>query len=258
MRILLKIKYMGSAYCGFQYQKNGNTVQKVLTEAAKEVFGRSCTITGCSRTDAGVHALGFCALAECEGEGMIPVGRVHRAFASHLPEDIAVVAAAEVSDDFHPRYSAVGKEYIYRILDSSVRDPFEVGRSMFLGKRIDDAALENMQRAASGFLGKHDFSSFMATGSKITDAVRTVSEARVYREESGCLVFSVRADGFLYNMVRIMAGTLTEVARGRRSYDDIPKIIEAKDRSRAGITAPPEGLYLREVFYEENICWQSR
>ncbi len=258
MKILLKIQYIGTAYCGFQCQKNAVAVQNVLTDAAKRVFGVPCLVTGSSRTDAGVHALGFCATVETgEGAFSIPVERLHRAFSQVLPDDISVIDAALVCDDFHPRYSAKGKNYIYRIWDSPVSNPFERGRSMFYPRRIDGERLALMEKAAAAFVGKQDFSAFMATGSKVTDTVRTVSEAFLYREEGGCLVFSVSADGFLYNMVRIMAGTLIEVASGKIDAQSIKDIISSKNRKNAGVTAPPEGLYLKEVFYDENICWQG-
>ncbi len=256
MKYILKIKYIGTAYCGFQCQKNAVAVQNVLTEAAAKVFKCPCLVTGCSRTDAGVHALGFCATVEPEKEVSIPAGRVHRAFAAFLPDDIAVVAAARVEDSFHPRYSAKGKRYVYRIWDGPYADPFEKGRSMRLTPPVDERGLLRMKAAAAHFVGEHDFSAFMAKGSKITDCVRRVSCAEVWREESGCIVFSVAADGFLYNMVRIMAGTLVDVAQGRAEPCDIPSIIDSRDRSRAGSTAPPEGLYLAEVFYGEEINWE--
>ena len=256
MKYILKIKYIGTAYCGFQCQKNGTAVQNVLTEAASRVFKCPCLVTGSSRTDSGVHALGFCATVEPSEMVSIPAGKLHRAFAAFLPDDIAVVAAAEVAEDFHPRYSSKGKNYIYRIWDGPYEDPFEKKRSMRLTPAVSHSGLDRMKRAASHFVGTHDFSAFMAKGSKITDAVRTVRSAEVYRENGGCIVFSVSADGFLYNMVRIMVGTLCDVAQGRAEPDEIPGIIKGRDRSRAGSTAPPEGLYLNEVFYDENIDWK--
>ena len=256
MKLLLKIKYIGTAYCGFQCQKNGVAIQNVLTDASEKVFKCSCRVTGCSRTDSGVHALGFCATVEPERECTIPAGRVHRAYSQYLPEDISVVAAAEVPDSFHPRYSVKGKNYIYRIWDGVYEDPFEKNRSMRLTPSITDEGLERMKLAAGSFVGKHDFSSFMAKGSKIVDTVRTVTEASVYRENGGCIVFSVTADGFLYNMVRIMAGTLVEVGQGKISYESIKDIIAACDRKASGVTAPPEGLYLNRVYYPEEPLWQ--
>jgi len=256
VKYILKIKYIGTAYCGFQCQRNGVAVQNVLTEAAEKVFKCPAAVTGCSRTDSGVHALGFCATVEPKENVSIPAGRLHRAFAAFLPDDIAVIGAAEVAEDFHPRYDSKGKNYIYRIWDGLYEDPFEKKRSMRLTPTLTDREILRMKKAAGYFVGKHDFSSFMAQGSKIVDAVRTVHKAEVYREEGGCVVFSVSADGFLYNMVRIMVGTLVDVARGKTEPDDIPEIIASCNRKLAGSTAPPEGLYLNEVFYDESIDWK--
>lgn len=258
VKYILKIKYIGTAYCGFQCQKNGTAVQNVLTAAAEKVFKCPCKVTGCSRTDSGVHALGFCATVEPVSDTAIPAEKLHRAFAAHLPDDIAVIGAAEVSESFHPRYSSKGKNYIYRIWNGPYEDPFEKKRSMRLTPVLSDEAVERMARAAEHFVGRQDFSSFMAKGSKITDTVRTVSEARVYREREGVIVFSVSADGFLYNMVRIMVGTLVDVGLGRIRAEDIPDIIKSCDRKKAGGTAPAEGLYLNRVFYDEDIQWKCQ
>ncbi len=261
MKLLLKISYLGTEYSGFQCQKNGKAIQNVLTAAAEKVFGFPCDVTGCSRTDAGVHALGFCCAVspkESRGENWcsIPTGKVHKAFAPHLPCDIAVVAAAEVSDDFHPRYASSGKEYVYKIWDGKYDDPFVAGRSYRYRRSVSDDKIRRMQKAAENLVGYNDFTSFMASGSKITDARRTVLYANVERGTDGMLCFTVAADGFLYNMVRIMAGTLLDCAQGKFEPEDIKAIIEAKNRNKAGFTAPPEGLYLSRVFYDKEIDWQ--
>lgn len=261
MKLLLKVSYIGTEYAGFQCQKNGRAIQNVLTAAAEKVFGFPCAVTGCSRTDAGVHALGFCAtVAPKENReepwSSIPPGKVNRAFAPHLPDDIAIVAAACVADDFHPRYSSKGKEYVYKIWDAPYDDPFMAGRSYRHRRGVSDEGIRRMQKAAENLVGYYDFSSFMASGSKIVDARRTVLYANVERAADGLICFRVAADGFLYNMVRIMAGTLLDCAMGKFEPEDIVDIIEARDRSRAGFTAPPEGLYLSRVFYDEEINWQ--
>ncbi len=261
MKLLLKVSYIGTEYSGFQCQKNGRAIQNVLTEAAEKVFGFPCDVTGCSRTDAGVHALGFCctvAPKENKEEAWctIPTAKVNRAFAPHLPDDISVVAAAQVADDFHPRYYSKGKEYIYKIWDAKYDDPFVAGRSYRHRRGVSEDGFRRMQKAAENYVGYYDFSSFMASGSKIVDARRTVLYANVERCSDGMLCFRVAADGFLYNMVRIMAGTLLDCAMGKFEPDDIIDIINAKDRSRAGFTAPPEGLYLSQVFYDEEINWE--
>lgn len=261
MKILLKISYVGTAYCGFQAQDNGTAVQNVMTEAAKNVFGEDCNVTGCSRTDAGVHARGFCLTVAPvnmrEGWCTVPTDKIHRAFARFLPDDIAVLAAAEVPDDFHPRYSAKGKRYVYRIWNAPWDNPFEFGRVAKCGVKIDGEALARMQAAAEYYVGRHDFRAFMGSGSKITDTNRTVFSAGVEKKEN-VIEFSVSADGFLYNMVRIMAGTLLLAAAGKIKPEEVASIIESGDRKKAGVTAPPEGLYLDEVFYEESINWECR
>ena len=256
MKLLLRVRYNGAAYCGFQYQKNAVSVQGELTEAAQRVFGEPCRITGCSRTDAGVHALNFCCTAEADGECRIPTGKIHKAFEAVLPQDISVAAAAEVPSDFHARYDCRGKKYVYRICDAPFSDPFEVGRSERCLRPISDETVDKMSAAAQCFAGTHDFASFMAAGSKITDTVRTVFKANVKREAENIVTFTVSADGFLYNMVRIMAGTLLDMAAERIPFSDMSDIIAARDRSRAGRTASACGLYLSEVFYDIPIDWR--
>lgn len=253
-KILLTVSYVGTAYCGYQVQPNGITVQEMLNRAAEALFGFPCDVVGCSRTDSGVHARGFCAAITKKGEGnlpcSIPVDRIPRAFNVHLPADIAVKHARVVDSDFHARYDVVSKEYEYLIHNSHERDPFLDNRVWQIPAPINDAALAAMQKAASAFVGTKDFSAFRTAGADTAekDAVRTVFDARV--ERKGELIsFRVRADGFLYNMVRIMAGTLVAVAAGNISPDEISAIIESKDRRRAGITAPACGLYLDRVFY---------
>lgn len=261
MKLLLKITYIGTDYSGFQCQKNGRAIQNILTDAAQKVFGFPCNVTGCSRTDAGVHATCFCATVspkEDRGEDWcsIPVGKLHKAFSPCLPWDIAVVAAAEMPDSFHPRYDSKGKEYKYKIWNGSADDPFTVNRAYRFRRKITHEGFRQMQMVAEKLVGINDYSAFMASGSKIEDAVRTVYYANVEKTEDGMITFTVAANGFLYNMVRIMAGTLLECAVGKLKTEDIPAIIQGKDRSKAGFTAPPEGLYLSRVFYENEIDWK--
>ena len=261
MKILLKLKFDGSAYCGFQAQANGRAIQNILTDSFSRVLGFPCAVTGCSRTDSGVHAKAFCAaLAPADirvGDNWcpVPISKFHRVVNRFLPEDISVIAAAVVADDFHPRYNVISKEYEYRIYDTPARDPFLNGRAYHAVRRIsaDDEIL--MNEICSAFVGKHDFSGFMATGSKITDPVRTVFNASVRREPDDILVFRVEADGFLYNMVRIMTGTLLDVVYGSRSLGNVLTAIRTGDRTKAGFTAPSAGLYLSNVLYDREINW---
>ncbi|MBR7032445.1 MAG: tRNA pseudouridine(38-40) synthase TruA [Clostridia bacterium] len=261
MKLLIKVRYDGSRFNGSQVQPGLPTVQGELTAAAREIFGFDCDITGCSRTDAGVHALSYCAAvsprdADAENDWCpVPIGKVPRAFNSKLPASIAVLGACEVDRSFHPRYDVKSKEYVYLISDSCVRDPFLVSRAWQTGRPLKDENIAAMQRACSGFIGKHDFRSFMASGSEVSDTTREIFSLTVFRGGDGIIRITVSADGFLYNMVRIIAGTLLDVGYGKIGEDDISLIIESRDRSRAGMTAPPEGLYLSEVRYNKTIDW---
>lgn len=247
----------GTGFHGFQAQPGLRTVQGELTEKFSKLFGCSVAVTGCSRTDSGVHALGFCVTAEAlEGEITIPLSKICCAATGILPRDITVAGAFAVDSDFHPRYSVVKKEYIYKICDGAVMSPFMRGYALEYKKRISEDAVSRMKEAAEYFKGTHDFTSFMAQGSKITDAVRTVYDADVYRDAVGTLVFSVSADGFLYNMVRIMTGTLLAVAENKIEPSDVTEIINKKDRNAAGQTVAPQGLYLKEVTYPFPILWE--
>lgn len=247
MKYFAKIKYLGTAFHGFQVQPGLRTVQGELNNALNLAFGLPCKVTGCSRTDAGVHANEFCLTVECDG-GTIPAEKLPIAVARFLPEDLALFYAEECNQDFHPRYDVIEKEYLYRIINRPIYDPFEYGRAWFLSRPITDLGLERMKQAAKYFVGSHDFAGFMAEGSDVEDTVRNVTALSVDR--IGDLIeIKISADGFLYNMVRIIVGTLTEVAFGRISVDDIAKIIASRNRSMAGMTAPAEGLFLNKVSY---------
>lgn len=254
MKALIKFRFVGTAYNGYQVQPGSiPTVQRALNEATRALFGYDCDVMGCSRTDAGVHARSFCAAVSKKGQTDLPTGvsaaNIPRALCTYLPNDIAVTDACFVPDDFHPRYAVAAKEYEYRFYASPIRDPFEDMRSWHIPHPLLPDAIERMNQAAACFVGTHDFASYMAQGSKITVPVRTVKYATVSRE-GDIISFRVCADGFLYNMVRIMAGTLYEVAVGRREPDSIRTSIDAKNRVCAGLTAPPHGLYLSRVFYQ--------
>ncbi|MBR2370991.1 MAG: tRNA pseudouridine(38-40) synthase TruA [Clostridia bacterium] len=259
MKLLIKIAYDGTDYCGWQFQPNVRTVQAQVTAAAKKIFGFDCDVTGCSRTDSGVHAKGFHATVTQKGkdniECSIPLEKLPKAFNAHLPDDIAVLGARYVSDEFHARYSVVSKKYIYKMHIGCERSPFDRHGALHITSKFVEDYLDRMNDAAAHFVGTHDFTSFMAQGSKIEDATRTVLNASVTvsPNDPDILLFEVEADGFLYNMVRIMVGTLLEVAEGKLSTDGIDGIIAAKDRKKAGRTVPPHGLYLECVNYPDNI-----
>lgn len=252
MKILIKVAFLGSAYCGYQVQPNGITIQQRLNEATLALFGYDCDIVGCSRTDSGVHANEFFAAVTKKGESFldtaIAIEKIPQALTVRLPEDISVISASWVEDSFHPRYDVKYKEYVYQIWNGAVRNPFLNDKSWHCPRKIDDGAVERMRLAARELIGKNDFASFMAADSKIKDSVRTVIDADVVKNGE-LITFKVSADGFLYNMVRIFAGTLVDVAYKKLEPSDIKKIIAAKDRKAAGSTAPPQGLFLNKVVY---------
>ncbi len=253
-KLLLYIRYNGSHFCGYQAQKNGYSIQQALNEGTEALFGYPCDITGCSRTDSGVHANMFCATVTPKGkdsmETTIPLDKLPRALNIHLPNAVAAYQALWVPADFHARYSVSSKEYVYRILNTQDRNPFEHNRAWHYPRPITDAAFKNMQTAAKGFVGERDFAACMASGSKVQSTVRHVMDAAVERE-GNLITFRVRADGFLYNMVRIMVGTLAEVAEGHIPAESIPARLDSLNRQNFGRTAPSEGLYLNRVFYND-------
>jgi tRNA pseudouridine38-40 synthase len=247
MKYFAKIKYLGTNFHGFQVQPGKRTVQRELCSALALATGHPCKVTGCSRTDAGVHANEFCITVECEG-ATIPADKLPVAVARFMPDDLSLFYAEEVDEKFHPRYDVVSKEYLYKIKNERVCDPFYFGRAWFLPKPIDDDHIKRMQSAADLIVGKKDFSAFMSPGSDVTDTVRNVFYVKVEKNGSDIDV-RICADGFLYNMVRIIIGTLIEVAYDRMKPEEITKVIESCDRRNAGMTAPPEGLYLNKVSY---------
>ena len=246
MKYLLKICYCGTKYCGWQVQKNGVSIQGQLCRAAELVYGEPVKITGCSRTDSGVHAREyFCTLEATEGAPVIPEDKIPTALNRYLDEDITVCTAKKVQNGFHARYDVKKKTYEYVFDNGAQRNPFLHKRAWHIPKPLDET---KMNEAAKQFIGEYDFKAFMASGSSVSDTVRCVSSASVTRE-GDTVIFRVSANGFLYNMVRIMAGTLRDVSIGKISVDSIKRIINGKDRSAAGLTAPPDGLYLTEVEY---------
>lgn len=250
MRYAATLRYLGGDFCGFQVQPGKRTVQGEINRAANEVFEVPCSVTGCSRTDSGVHANGFVVLIEPHGESasVIPPEKLPLAMAAHLPPDLIVWRAVEAPDGFHPRYDVREKEYVYRIWNAPVRNPFWEGRAWHVPRCVDDAAIARIRAAAAHFVGRHDFRSLMADGSDVEDTVRTLFSCTC-EKEGDLLLVRVCGDGFLYHMVRILTGTLLRVAEGKTAPEDIPAILEARDRNAAGMTAPACGLYLEEIRY---------
>lgn len=244
---LLTLLFEGTNYHGWQVQPNAVTVQETVQDAAERIFGTRMNITGCSRTDSGVHADMFCCTLRTE-KAMEP-SKLRLAMNAVLPPDIAVKAVHCVPETFHPRYDALGKEYRYVILNTPYKNPFYVHRALHYPWKLD---LDFLNAQAKDFIGTHDFTAFCAAKTAVADKVRTVTKAE-FKQVGDTVEFRVAADGFLYNMVRIMVGTLLDMQRGAIAAGAIPTILESKDREHAGVTAPPEGLYLHRVFYPKNI-----
>lgn len=239
----LTIQYDGSAYHGWQTQENAATVQEAVEAAIFKLTGARTRVVGCSRTDTGVHAERFA--CNFKTESSIPCDKFPYALNTKLPDDIVCLCAETVDNEFNARYSAKGKRYTYYIQNSVFPNALLRNRTWHYPYKLDIGA---MKRAAEAFLGEHDFIGFAASGFTVKTTVRTIYSLDV--EKNGDLVkISVEGDGFLYNMVRIIAGTLAYVGCGRLRAEDMPEIIASRDRKRAGITAPPEGLFLTEVFY---------
>ncbi len=244
-RLLLTLRYNGAAFHGWQVQPNAVTVQSVLQDAIENLTGVRSGVIGCSRTDAGVSAEMFC----CSFDTAFPLRgeKLCAALNAHLPREVAVYDVREVPADFHPRYHARGKRYVYRIWNGRQRHPLWEGRAWHINRPLD---AEAMNATAALLVGRHDFAAFCSAGSSVEDTVRTVSRAEVTREDE-MLTFTVEADGFLYNMVRIFIGTLVDVAEGRLTESDLQEALETGNREWAGRTAPPDGLILQRVFYGE-------
>lgn len=242
---LLKVAYKGTNYAGWQRQENANSIQEEVEKALSALYKESITVLGASRTDAGVHALGQICVFNTKNP-CIPLGKLPYALNSHLPADISVTFAGEVPYNFHPIFHAKAKTYVYKIYNSEFRNPLLSDISWHVYRKLD---IERMEGAARAFVGEHDFSAFCAAGGSAKTSVRRIFSSEVYREEGGLVCFRVNGSGFLYNMVRIMAGTLVYVGLGKLDIDSPARIIESKDRAKAGITAPPAGLCLVEVYY---------
>ena len=242
--IALRLRYDGSRYHGWQVQKNAITVAQTMEEALAKVCGERVKLTGCGRTDAGVHALRYC--ANFHSDCTVPVDRMPLAVNSRLPDDIAVVDAVEVPDDFNAIGSCVKKEYVYKILNSRIPDPFLADRVCFYPQRLD---ISLMQAAARAFEGTHDFKAVRSEGTQTKTTVRAVYWCRV--EKDGDLItVSICANGFLYNMCRAMVGTMVYASYGKLIPEEIPALLEKRDRRLTGPTMPPQGLYLNRVWYD--------
>lgn len=243
--LLLTICYDGRAFHGWQIQQNAYTVQEAFQTALQKIIGAEFDLKGCSRTDTGVHANRYC--ISLKTAHPIPAQRLKAALNRWLPLSVAVLDCVEAGEDFHARYSCKSKEYVYKIWNSPTRNPFLEGYALHYRYPID---ADMLNRAAQAYVGRHDFTSFCTQDNRDTgDLTRNVMAFSVTRE-GDMVLMRVKADGFLYNMVRIMVGTLLRIQQGKLAPDSIPAILAQKNRQFAGPTAPACGLYLNEVNYD--------
>lgn len=247
--ILMTLSYLGTNYHGSQVQANALSVTQVVQDAMEQVLHVREDVKGCSRTDSGVHANGFC--MNFHTENPLPLYQLKRGLNALLPPDIGVLDCKEVPNDFHARYSSVGKRYLYLIWNSDGKNPFYRDRALEYWKTLD---LKLLSEICKMFVGTHDFKGFCSMKTDKKDTVRTIYRCEVKRE--GHLVtFLVEGDGFLYNMVRILVGTLLRASEGKITPQQVARALKEKDRALAGITAPAHGLYLDEVFYTRPAHW---
>lgn len=241
--IKLTIEYDGTSYGGWQKQKNNRTIQQCIEEAIKLLTGEDVELIGSSRTDAGVHAKGM--IANFITNRQIPADKFREAINTKLPDDIGIIKSEEVDRNFHSRYDSKGKTYCYTLVNRY--EKVCIGRNYVYQVR-DELNYNLMKEAAKYFLGKHDFKAFKTNGSSVKTSVRTINGLELELKGDVIKIF-VSADGFLYNMVRIIVGTLIEVGKGKIKPEDIESIIKNGDRSKAGPCVPPNGLVLEKVFY---------
>lgn len=241
----LTLSYDGTDFHGWQFQPNCDTVEGQVKKACEIIFGQPITLHSCSRTDAGVHANMFC--CNFKTTSNVPEEKALRGINALVSDSISAYKIEEMPDDFHARYSCKGKEYIYKIWNEKQRNPFYNKYALHFPYYLDENEL-NLQ--AKQIIGTHDFSCFCASGNTTLSNVRTVYDCAVSRN-GGLVTISVKGDGFLYNMVRIICGTLLYISNGKIPKDSLKDIIESKDRLRAGITVKPQGLYLNKVYYDE-------
>ncbi|OPX42978.1 tRNA pseudouridine synthase A [Ruminiclostridium hungatei] len=242
--IKLTIEYEGTNYHGWQVQKNAVTVQECIEKALSRLLGEKTGVVGCSRTDVGVHAYGQ--VAHFFTASAIPGEKFSYALNNLLPADIVIQKSEEEPENFHARYSSKGKRYRYLICNTAHQSALMRNRACHVRPELD---FEQMRKAAEHFEGEHDFAAFQATGGQVRSTVREIYSMAVKRREDSLIELEVTGSGFLYNMVRIIAGTLIYVGMGKLAESDVPGIIRGLDRTKAGKTAPAQGLYLMEIYY---------
>jgi tRNA pseudouridine38-40 synthase len=243
--IKLIIEYDGTAYCGWQVQPNGITVQQVLEEALARMLGERAPLHGSGRTDAGVHARGMVACFRTDKT--LPLRAFREGLNTMLPNDIAVREACEVSPDFHPRFDAQGKQYRYTMLLDNLRSPLARNAAWRIKGKLD---MEAMRAACAVFVGEHDFAAFRGSNCAAKTTVRHIYSMELSRE--GDFVYlDVKGSGFLKYMVRIITGTVVAVGQGRLGVADVARLLKGGERQHAGMTVPPQGLCLMQVYYPD-------
>ena len=243
--IFITIEYFGKNYVGWQFQNNGVSIEQKICEAASKLLGHEIKLYGSGRTDSGVHALGQ--TANFYTESKIPIKKITGGLNAYLPDDIRVTGAEEQDMKFNARFDAKSKEYMYVIYNRSIMHPVLRDRATHVFYDLD---LEKMERAAADLIGEHNFAGFMGSGSNVKNTVREIYDVR-FEKEGNIIRFYIRGNGFLYNMVRIIIATLIDIGRGRYEDDRIKQILAEEKRSMANVTAPPEGLYLKKVYYQD-------
>ncbi len=242
--IKLILEYDGTNYLGWQKQPKGTTVQGAVEEAISNLTKEEASIIGCSRTDSKVHAKRY--VCNFKTNSTIPAARFREALNFYLPEDISIMESEEVEEDFHARYDSRGKMYSYTIVSSKSRMPMCRNFTYHIKSELN---IDRMKAAAEVFIGTHDFEAFRNLGSSVKTTIRTITKLDIVQENEYIKIY-IAADGFLYNMVRIIVGTLIDVGMGKKDTEDIKKILDSKNRKNAGKTCPPQGLCLVEVYYE--------
>ena len=244
-RIMLIVAYQGTHYCGWQRQNGQITIEGVLNEELSKLFGEEITVIGASRTDAGVHAKGNVAVFDTHNDSIVSE-KIAYALNARLPRDIRVQLSKEVNKDFHPRYDKNRKKYTYKILNNTMQMPIYSAYTYHVYGNID---IEQMKLATKYLVGELDFKAFCSEKATVKSTVRTIYDISIEKDKDSIISISIEGNGFLYNMVRIIVGTLLEVGFGKIEADQVKAILESKDRENAGPTAPAKGLILDKITY---------
>lgn len=241
--IKLVLEYDGSNYLGWQKQNNGNTIQQTVEKAIYKLTKEEVDLIGCSRTDSKVHAREY--VCNFKTNSTVPPEKFREALNYYLPEDIVILKSQLVDENFHSRYDSIGKMYCYTIINSEVPSAIQRNFSYHFKKKLN---ITDMVEGSKLLIGNYDFAAFRNVGSSVKTTIRTIHDIKIEKDEEKIYIY-ISADGFLYNMARIIVGTLLEVGQGSKSVADVKKILESKDRKNAGKSAPPQGLALVKVYY---------